>query len=410
MNSILSVLNLKEDSIIKIGAWLIAISSITGGILLPQQFYFAALALIGIIIFSRGGWHVSNIWVLLFLLVCILSLVVNNPPSFFRAWNRLGVYSLVLLVVSPLFDSLVATRVRYRLFIYFIYIGVILSVGSFFAFFLGINLFERNGEYLEIGAGTFSGLMNHSMVLGPISALSAICVFVKVLNPGNLELSTRKKHLLIAVMVCCCGACLLAASRSALGGLMVGLTLVLVRTYKHRISRTMGTIAVIAILGGATFPIWGGLLTFVNQKQTSNVESGGAFFSREERFSARIYEFKSSPIIGIGFSTADTQFLGVDMETGRVEPGSSWLAILSMTGILGLLCFLPICFGAVKRVWKIRDPFVSCLLCSFLSFFFIHMIAEGYIFAPKSCFILLLWLIFSCINGIATIEKNTSKA
>lgn len=397
MDGILSVFIPRKDIASKIAAWLLVLSSITGGILLSQPFYYLALAILGVRILMKGHVRLSNVYVLLLLVVCALSLILNNPPSFFRAWERLGVYTLVLFVASPMLSSREASIERYKVLKYFIYIGIILSVGSFFSYFLGINLFVREGIELDIGAGTFSGLMNHSMVLGPVSALSAILLFSRIVNLR--EVRNKKKVISNSVLfILCCGSCLLSASRGAIGCLVVGCIYVLFSFYRERLSKVVGVLLVVVGIAAATFPIWGGLTSFVMQKQQGNIENGSLIFSRENKIEARIYEFKSSPIYGIGFCVLDPQFTGVSKETGRIEPGSSWLAVASMTGILGLLCFIPICLISLKKVWRMQDRFLSCMLGGMLLFFLIHMSVEGYIFAPKSFLSLLFWLIVASIN------------
>jgi len=406
MKFLLSVFDFFHDSTLKLIAWLLVLSSITGGILLPQPFYFSAVGLLGIMLLFKERVCFSNLFVLLLLFVCMLSLIFNQPPAYFRAWSRLGAYSLILLVISPMLFSERALILRFKLLFYFLYLSIILSVGSFFAYFLNINLFERQGEILEIGAGTFSGLMNHSMVLGPISALSAILLFSLLIIPKGIKKKPLKTIGLIAMLLFCCGACLLAASRIALVGLVVGILVTILMAYRKRLSKAFGIVFLILFIGGITYPVWGKLTTFILQKQEGNVDRGSVIYSREEKFSARLYEFKSSPIIGIGFCVADPRFTGVNKSNGRVEPGSSWLAIASMTGILGLMVFLPLCIIAAIKVWRIRDPLVSSILSGMLFFFFVHMIAEGYIYAPKSYLSLLFWLIVSSIYGISIVEKK----
>ena len=406
MRSLLTIIDFRKDFALKLIAWLLVLSSITGGILLPQPFYFFAIGLLGIMIIAKGRIRFSNYLVLLLLIVCLISLVFNRPPAYFRVWSRLAVYSLVVLVVSPMFYSEYAVVMRFRVLLFFLYIGTLLSVGSFFAYFLGINLFERQGEILDISAGSFSGLMNHSMVLGPISALSSILLFSLILNSKRCRIKISRMVILIILMLFCCGACLLSASRIALVGLVVGLLMVVIVVYREQLSKAFKIVFLVLALGGASYPIWGKLAEYVIQKNEGNIVRGSIFYSREDKFEARIYEFKSNPVIGIGFCVSDPQFTGVNESNGRVEPGSSWLAVASMTGILGLLVFLPLCFVASKRVWKIQDPLASSILTGTLFFLYVHMIAEGYIYAPKSCFSLLFWLVMSSIYGFTIMEKK----
>lgn len=400
MNGVLSIFIPSKDFVYKIIAWMLALSSITGGVLLPQPVYYFALAILGFRLIAFGRLRFSNVFVLLLLFVCVLSLSLNSPPPFFRAWQRLGVYSLVLIVASPMLSSTFASAERYKVLMYFIYICVVLSVGSFFAYYLGINLFIRNNVVLDIGVGTFAGLTNHSMVLGPISALSAVYLFAKLLETKDSTDSRRGSRIIIIILafLLCIGSCLLSASRAALGSLFVGCVFVLSRVYRARITRMLGVLFVAIVVATATYPLWESLASYVAQKNQGNIENGSILYSRETRIEGRVAEFMSSPIYGVGYCVMDPQHAGVDIVTGQIEPGSSWLAIASMTGILGLLCFIPICLIGLRKVWKIPDPFKSSVLGGMLAFFLVHMFAEGYIFAPKSFLSLLFWLILASIN------------
>lgn len=401
-----SFLNLRKDSLPKIIALLVAMCTITGGIHLSQPFYFGALALLAISIVSRGGLKLQNGLVLLLLLVCFFSLLINNPPSYFRAWQRFGVYIMVVLVVSPILSGAYSTQLRAKVLYYFMLIGIILSAGSFFAYFLGINLFERGNGYLDIGAGTFSGLMNHSMVLGPIAGLSGVALFATILS-----FNSPRRHLIIVLMALfCLISCLLAASRVAVGATGVACIFAIFRYYRNRMSKMVSVFVVLAGLLMATFPVWGGFTNFLVEKQQKNEEMGGAMFSRERKFTARILEFESSPVIGIGYNAINPEYDFVEMGNGQIEPGSSWLAVASMTGVIGLCVFLGICSRGLKRAWRIKSPFISSLLGGMLVFFFIHMIAEGYIFAPGSFLALLFWLIIAVIDGVFDLDKKTNGA
>ena len=406
MKTLLSFLSPKKDFLPKIIALLIAMTTITGGIHLPQPLYFGALALLGISIISRGGLKLQNGLVLLLLVFCFLSLLFNLPPSYFRAWQRLGIYIMVVLVLSPMLGGAYSTQFRAKVLYYFMLIAITLSAGSFFAYFLGINLFERGDGYLDIGAGTFSGLMNHSMVLGPIAGLSGIVLFATILS-----FNSPKKHKIIVLMAfSCLASCLLSASRIAVGAAGVACIFAIFRFYRNRMSKMVSVFVVLVGLLAATFPVWGGLTDFLVQKQQGNEEMGGAIFSREAKFTARILEFESSPIFGVGYNVINPEYDFVEESTGQIEPGSSWLCVASMTGLIGFSIFLGICTRGLKRAWRIKSPFVSSILGGMLVFFFIHMIAEGYIFAPGSFLALLFWLIIAVIDGVFELDRKTNGA
>ena len=401
MNELNILVNYKKDFWPIAIALLVLFSSITGFFLLNQLYYYIAVAACGIIIFKKGGVRLGNVSVLLLIIACIISLLFNNVPSFFRAWQRLGVYIFILFMISPLLISKDAVILKSKLFIYIWLISSILSIGSFFCYYLGINLFIVNGTELALGAGTFGGLMNHSMALGPSSALSTIFLFVLAL----LNKTQAKRYYYIAALLSL-GACFLSASRAAVGASVVGCIFALASINKNNLSRSFKVLFVIVSIAAITFPIWGGVTDLVMQKQEINKEMGGTMASREEKYAARIEEFESSPIWGIGYCTINPQLDNVNRENGQIEPGSSWLAIASMTGILGLMVMIPLCISSLKKARRIKDDFWRGVLSGMLVFYILHMAVEGYIFAPKSYLSLLFWLLLSVIDGCTLLEKN----
>ena len=392
----LDLFKLRKDGFLKILGALLTITSISG-FFHSVILYYVILGVFGLIViydlFTLG--FVANYKIILFLAICVLSLVVNVTPKFFNAWSRLGVYVLVLFVVSPMMSNAAIDVKRRKLLIYVMDTCIILSVLSFFCYFLGINLFLRQDENLEIGVGTFSGLMNHSMVLGPVSGLS----FVVLLSYFLCEDNSLKRIGYLAAALCCLGSCFLSASRIAVGAAIVGWVYVLYIKYRTRLTRFAIVILVVLAVGGVTFPIWGGITDFLVQKQQISMDLGGSIMSsRETKFNARIIEFKSKPICGIGFATVDPLLDKVNLSDGQIEPGSSWLAILSMTGLLGLITFLSICHNSYKILKFMDDVFYSCTLGGLFVYYLIHFIAEGYIMAPGSFLNMLFWLVLGSIN------------
>lgn len=401
---ILDVFKLRKDGFLKILGIFLALSSNAGffrfGIL-----YYITLGLFGLVLaydMMTKGNNVKLI-IIVFLAFCVLSLIVNDTLPIFNAWARLGVYVLVLFVVSPMVSNLSVNKKRKRMLMYVMDVIIILSVLSFFCYFLDINLFVRKGIELEIGVGTFSGLMNHSMVLGPMSGLSSVVLLSYCLCENN----KRLRIVYIGALFCCLGACLLASSRIAVGAAIVGCVFVLFRRYRANLTKFSIVLLLILAIGGVTFPFWGGLTDFLVQKQQENIELGGSMmYSRERKINARIAEFKSSPVIGIGFATVNPKLDNVDMEKGYIEPGSSWLALLSMTGLLGFSAFLIICILTFKEVMSHQDMFFSCALGGMFVYYLVHFAAEGYIMAPRSFLNMLFWLIVGAIYAQSNNKKR----
>ena len=194
--------------------------------------------------------------------------------------------------------------------------------------------------------------------------------------------------------VLCITAVMFSASRSALVGAIAAITILLYKLTGTK-AKFMKVATSIVLLAAVTLPIWGSALDPVMQKYKGNVAEGSAYSSRENLWSARVMEFESSPLIGVGFDAIDLNLSsasgGYDKDSGMVESGSSWLIILSMTGLIGAILLFPVLFGTYRQLWFDSSPQATILL-GLLTFFFVHMIAEGYIFYGGSMLAFLLWL------------------
>ena len=404
---ILDVFRFRNDGLLKLLGIFLTLSSIAGFFHIVSAYYIT-LGLFGLLLvydMMMKGINIKSI-IIVFLAFCMLSLIVNDTLPIFNAWARLGVYVLVLFVVSPMVSNSSVNKKRKRMLMYVMDVIIILSVLSFFCYFLGINLFVREGHELEIGVGTFSGLMNHSMVLGPMSGLSSVVMLSYCLCENN----KRLRIVYILALFCCLGACLLASSRIAVGAAIVGCVFVLFRRYRANLTRFSIVLLLIIAIGGITFPIWGGLTDFLMEKQASNIELGGSMmYSRANKIDARITEFKSSPLVGIGFATVNPALDVVNMEKGYIEPGTSWLAVLSMTGLLGFSAFLIICILTFKKVMAHQNTFFSCALGGMFVYYLVHLSAEGYIMAPRSFLNMLFWLVLGAINSENRHVRPTKK-
>ena len=152
---------------------------------------------------------------------------------------------------------------------------------------------------------------------------------------------------------------------------------------------------VIAML---TFPLWEGAAEGIINKQEANNQIEGNYGSRSGKWEARMAEFASSPVFGVGFSAQDPNGNDAyDKVTGTIEPGSSWLCILSMTGVIGLILILGILFSPFIYLRDHPTPY-NTLLFGLFVFFCVAFIAEGYIFAGGSSLCFIVWLIFGCAS------------
>lgn len=325
-----------------------------------------------------------NILYLLYIMYLGGALLILDPPNIFSPWSRLGAFIIILILTTSFINNSYLKVLRRFCLNYILAICIIISIISFFFFFLGINLmtYTADLEFTDKG-GLFGGLTNHSIVLGIVSGIST-CVI--------LFLGIVKKWWWYILLIPCVGSLLLSASRGAIGATIVGIMVIIILSQKRGVRNTklliLTLIAIPALLYVTNNT---NILDGVRYKNESR--SSSILESREDKINYRIEEFKSSPIIGIGISTISLN-LGdeVNFQTGRIEPGSSWFAILSMTGIIGLIFFLRILTISLKCQISSKSIY-SILLIGLVCFFVISLFSEGYIFAAGSPLCFILWLV-----------------
>ena len=327
-----------------------------------------------------------------FIAFLIFNLIICSPESFYCVWERLGIFAALFLVASSFFVGDYARRFRWQALKTLLALVVVLSTLSFFGFFLGINMMVRFGEVLteyESNVGWFSGFYTHSMLLGPMSALAACSI---------IYLALKKKSYIIALCaIPSIGSVMFAASRTAFVAMIIALLFMIYR-YSENKAIFYKILVASSIALVASFPLWNSGLDRMATKQYASADQG-QFGSRTEKWSNRIDEFQSSPIWGIGFCTVSRQSGDVNTTSGTIEPGSSWFAILSMTGIIGIAFVLTFFVNAYKAIKKSANQ-RAVLLMAMLIFISIHMFGEGYIFAGGNPVAVIAWLIVGCSNDL----------
>ena len=319
-----------------------------------------------------------------------IELLFAQPSSIFRPWPRYVLFSLLLMNVSPLLQSSILRQYREDIFQCMMWTCVSLGVGSFFAFFLGINFMKVGaGDYI-LHSSLFGGLTTHSMMLGPIAGIGACCLTNRAMIRGK-----AKDWIWVFISLF---AVLLSASRSATMAAIAGVS-VTVYYKSGTVSKFAKYIVIAILILVSSSPLWEGAMDGVLEKNGSTSELN--FDSRTELWDERVEEFASSPLVGVGFCAIDTDAsYGLDISSGRVETGSSWLIVLSMLGIIGAFIVVPIIFRAFILVRRRKDDF-KAVLAGILILFFVHMAAEGYIFAGGSFLAFMFWLTI----GVATDSK-----
>lgn len=292
---------------------------------------------------------------------------------------RWGGWFLMLGAVGPLFVNEV--RMKLSVLNATRSLLLVLTVGSLIIILLGIRL---------SGRGMFFGLMGHTMQLAPIAALATLDTFCSVKG--------KRSRLGVCLLIVCSLTCVGTGSRGAVLGLVCGIL-------AHMIQRRQGIIMMMCTamvllgfyhLGPRKAP------TAVGENLSTGLYSElmvkGANNTREFLWNARLQEFESSPLIGIGFQQQHIHRSNTQSLEAR-EPGSSYLATLAMTGVVGAIGFAFVYFRTFLALFGRNSAVPHAyrdLLRSWFVFFSVHMIVEGYIFACGSVICFLLWLTIGC--------------
>ena len=312
--------------------------------------YYGMLAGCLVFLLYKGGFKVSPPFIALYFVI-ILNILVSDIPPYFKPMQRVVIFMLLTLVCTSAMNTNIAVRFRAYLFQYTIYGLGIIAVGSFFCFFAGINLMASRADimsdfekYASTG-GWFGGLASHSMMLGPIAMISALAFYF------IYQKKTDKIFLILFFMSAM--SAVFAASRAALLGLVIAIIYNLIFGKVNALirKRMIGLLVLSAIL---TIPIAGIAFKGVINKQENRNAQSTSLNSRQGKFDSRIEEFKSSPILGIGFSSVNPESGDADPITGRIEPGTSHLSVLSMLGLLGFAVYIAILYKVYANTKKVH--------------------------------------------------------
>lgn len=351
-----------------------------------------------IINFFYGNYKISKLYVL-FILYLIFNIFITDPPFFFFPKLRLLLFVLVLLSASPLIESEKLRFFRFSIFKLLMYFCIPLTLLSFLGYFLGINFFNKNGfEEYTLYEGSFAGLFRHSMLLGPVAGITTLFL---------LWYALKRNRIFWIFAVCAFGAILFSASRAALYSTLGGGIILFLYTANNK-KKGIGTCIIIGIIALISYPLWQSALGGIQAKNNRGYNDE-IFDSRQEKFDFRIQEISENIIFGVGFASVDPKIDDSFMiETGTIEPGSSWLAITSMTGLIGIAFFLLIYLIAFNNVFNSISVYKSLFL-SLLAFYVIHLIVEGYAYAGGSILCYIFWLTIGVSSDLKYIENKINK-
>lgn len=286
-------------------------------------------------------------------------------------------WAVLATTAGPLFCDEI--RLKLKLLHWTRKLVIVCTIGSLILNLFGVRL---------AGRGVFFGLMGHTMLLAPVSALAAIDLF------STRRYKQSKVHMLLIAL--CVITCIGAGSRGAVVGLTFG---ILMHVAHRREGLYVVGLAAVALV----------VVSFIQLNRAEKIGNnlGGSVYAelankgtnntRSHLWQARIDEYKDSPVTGVGFQ--QQRIFRAETEEKFLEPGSSYLAVLSMTGTIGAIGFVVLCCSIFNSLFSSASAIPDShrdLLRGWMAFFCVHFVIEGYIFACGSLLCYLFWLTAGC--------------
>lgn len=295
-----------------------------------------------------------------YLVVCFLSAIVNDIPSYFNIPMRLGVFVLLLCSFSNLLNSRRIALVRLHLLHIFSILSVILVSINYILFTLGMGDNRQMEVYEEQGLYTGSTANNEMGLLGAVSIM-----YIVVFAGKNYKMFSKiEKLFLLFALVCAISMMGMASSRMALMCTLISVIIVWYRMNRKNLLKLVfsGLIFVVGIFAVSSF--FGDKFRFMLAKNGGDTEMIDTH-SRDEMWEGRIREYKENPILGCGFAYMKYGWggAGAKENNGRIETGSGWLSVISQTGTAGAIClFFMVVPNVLFLIRRKSDSYCYSLL------------------------------------------------
>lgn len=387
----------------KILLWLVLWASLTKCVnrflILPDFIYYGIYLAAFCWFVFRYGMAVNKKY-LFFISAVFFSIWLNDIPDFFKAPFRALAFFTLVFVVGPFFVNDRLICMRRLLFVRTLIVLRWIILISFILKFLAPTLVtNRSG---------FSGLTVHSMVISP---LAGICVLYSLYRFYLTD--KRSEHYKESAWLCICFiVLLLSGSRGALAATVVSVAFFYIRLYRHHMGKLLQTGLFILLLAVSTSALWWPYTERIRQKTELSRKNGGTISSREKIWQDRIDEFNAFPLFGVGFASYNLDYIQsthtVNLKAGTIEPGTSWLFLLSSLGIYGFLAFsLPFAYIVYLLFKDLNTGLNGGFLSALLVLFSVHMLIEGYVTASGAYLCFLLWITIS--EGEQLLRQTTNK-
>lgn len=374
-------MTIKYNSVSNFITFLLLVTVIGNASLIPMPSIIFQLLLYGTLVlvvtlFSKN--FNLNLRMLFVIVAAIVSLILSNADARYDTTNRFLTWLLLISAIGPLFYSPSLIKFRNKLFDVFMITFMIIGGLCFIYYVLGLP---------HLGRGHFTGIMKHSMILAPVASMGGLYAFYRFMK----EPKGKIKLLFLTLFIVNTIDVILAASRAAFVGMMAGVLVYFVLN-KFRFRKIILVFLIMFTIGVVI------KIETIQQDSSSqdSLFSRNMDNTREGLWADRIQEFKHYPYFGVGFATQEDSLLKnkKGSETGVIEPGSTYLMILSMTGLFGAFTMIVLLIKPLlsKSFWR-RIVLEESYKAAIFVFFFIHFIAEGYLFSSGSIMAFIFWLL-----------------
>ena len=371
--------------------------------LFPSYFYFVGLALIFLkMLRYRVSFRNSQGVFFVFIFVIWASTLINMALDL-----RLVLFTGIIFVCSSFVTSL-GWHLYKRKLLRNLCIGFACTVFvSLLAKAMGVNYqveVNMGGRSMVEygGVDEFAGFAKFPMWNSAAAAVSIIYFAYLLFKTTNRE--RRKRYVYIFMVLTSFYICLISASRSAAAFSVVASALLLFMLSRG-VGKVMRYVLIFGIIFSFTYPFFHDSARRMLGKQDAQEASGHT--SRDALWAVRAAEFDSSPIFGVGFAVHG---VGSEQRIGRYESGSSWFAVLSQTGIIGLAVILTLWIRTLLCYRRIRYDSEYILAYAFLIFFTLHSMFEGYMFQGGWYMCFICWLCVGIVNEAAMYRRRLTQA
>ena len=299
---------------------------------------------------------------------------------------RLVIFSAILFIGMPR-RSIQWHNYKIKL-LFNIFIGFgIATLVNFYAKLIGVNLIRQDEYMIAMGrVAEFSGYASFAMWTSCAAALSAVfftsIAFQRKIKNDFLRIGCYSM-ILISLYIA-----MIAASRSAFF-LSLACSALIIKMQSMKMSILFRNALIVGVTAFAFTPfLMDNSQAMMNKRNGLQITTKNT--SRDALWAERMEEFRSSPIIGIGFAAHG---VGANKQVGRNESGGSFISVLAQAGIVGIFFIVMIWKAAIMKPSRIgKDPHLILIYAGFV-FFSIHCIIEGYMFQAGWYLCLIIWLI-----------------